>query len=125
MGHVVCTGATLKCSMGTASSTFSASANEVSATDAAGVVTDVAPGNVPPFGLCTSQSNPQVAEATAAASGTLTPQPCQPVLTPWTPGSAKVMIGGVAALDDGSQCSCSWGGAITVESPGQSAAALG
>lgn len=89
------------------------------ASAAAGVISDTGPGNVPPFGLCQSPANPQVATATAAASGTLTPQPCQPVLTPWTPGAAQVSIGGVPALDDASQCSCSWAGVITVTDAGQ------
>jgi hypothetical protein len=116
----VCTGATLQCSFGTAPSTFSASGAEVSAGASAGVVSDVEPANVPPFGLCTSLSNPQVASATSAAADVLAPQPCVPVLSPWTPGSARVTIGAVPALDDSSQCSCAWDGVVTVSSPGQS-----
>jgi Domain of unknown function (DUF4280) len=119
MGSQVVTGATLQCSMGTTPSTFAASGTAVSATAAAGVISDTGPGSVPPFGLCQSPANPQVAAATAAASGTLTPQPCQPVLTPWTPGAAQVSIGGVPALDDASQCSCAWAGIITVTDAGQ------
>jgi Domain of unknown function (DUF4280) len=119
MPNLVCTGATLQCSFGTTPATFSASGTETSAGDAAGVVTDVAKANVPPFGLCQSPSNPQVAAATTAAGGTLTPQPCQPVLAPWSPGSTHVTIGEVAALDDGSQTNCTWGGAVTVSSAGQ------
>jgi hypothetical protein len=114
----VCTGAALQCSFGTAPSTFAASGIEVSATAAAGVVTDVAPSNIPPFALCTSAANPAVAAAQGA------PQPCVPVLAPWTPGSGSVTIGGVAALDDSCQCQCAWGGAVTVSSPGQTAALL-
>ena len=121
----VCTGATLQCSFGTAPSTFAASGVETTATAAAGVVTDVTPSNVPPFGLCNSLANPQVAAATTAASGALTPQPCQPVLSPWTPGSAEVTIGNVPALDDSSQCSCAWGGAVTVSDAGQTSVSLG
>lgn len=119
MPNQVCTGAALQCSFGTAPSTFAASGIEVDATAAAGVVTDVAASNVPPFAMCTSLANPQVAAATSAAMGTLTPQPCVPVLQPWSPGSSKVTIDEVAALDDSSQCSCSWGGVITVSSAGQ------
>ena len=119
MGTQVVTGATLQCSMGTSPASFAASGTQVSATSAAGVVTDVDQSNVPPFGMCQSPSNPQVAAATAAANGVLTPQPCMPVLAPWTPGSAEVTIGNVAALDDASQCSCSWQGVITVTDAGQ------
>ena len=119
MPDLVCTGATLQCSFGTTPATFAASGNQVSAGSPAGVVTDVAAANVPPFGMCTSLSNPQVASATAAAQNVLTPQPCQPVLSPWSPGSAQVTIGEVNALDDSSQCNCTWGGVVTVSDAGQ------
>jgi hypothetical protein len=119
MANLVCTGAALQCSMGTTPATFSASGTQVTAGAAAGVVTDVSSSNVPPFGMCQSLANPQVASATSAAQGVLTPQPCQPVLSPWTPGSSRVTIGQVAALDDSSQCQCSWGGSISVSSAGQ------
>ena len=118
MATQVCSGAALQCSFGTAPSTFAATGVQVDATAPAGVVSDVAPSNVPPFAMCTSLSNPQVAAATSAA-GALTPQPCVPVLSPWTPGSSKVTIGGTPALDDSSQCNCSWGGVVTVSSAGQ------
>jgi Domain of unknown function (DUF4280) len=119
MPNLVCSGASLQCSMGTSPATFAASGTEVAATGAGGVVTDVTPENVPGFGMCISLANPQVASATSAAEGTLTPQPCIPVLTPWTPGSAGVTLAGSPALDDASACSCQWGGVITVGSAGQ------
>ena len=120
----VCTGASLQCSFGTTPSTFSATSVDVEATTAAGVVTDISPSNVPPFGLCTSIANPQVAAATAAASGALTPQPCVPVLQPWTPGAAQVTVDNTPALDSSSQCSCAWGGVVTVASPGQTSVSV-
>ena len=120
----VCTGASLQCSFGSSPATFSATGTEVSATSAAGVVSDVSPSNVPGFGLCMSLANPQVASATSAAGGTLAPQSCVPVLSPWTPGSAEVTIGGTPALDDSSQCSCAWAGVITVGSAGQTAVSI-
>jgi hypothetical protein len=120
MGKLVCTGAALQCSFGAKSATFSASGQKVSATKAAGVVTDISAQSIPPFGSCMSLSNPKVAAATSAAQNVLTPQPCQPVVpAPWTPGSARVTIGRVAALDDASQCACAWAGKITVSSAGQ------
>jgi hypothetical protein len=121
---MVCTGATLQCSFGTSPATFAASGTQTSATTPAGVVTDVAPANVPSFGMCMSLANPQVASATSAASGVLTPQPCVPVLSPWTPGATSVTINQVAALDDSSQCTCTWAGVITVTSAGQTAATV-
>lgn len=113
MPTVVCSGASLRCSFGTAPSTFAASGVEVSATAAVGVVTDVSPSNVPPFALCTSPSNPAV----SAAQGS--PQPCVPILMPWAPGASEATIGQVQALHDSCQCQCAWGGVITVASAGQ------
>jgi hypothetical protein len=123
MANLVCTGAALKCSMGTTPATFTASGQAVSGRTAAGVVTDVGPKSVPAFGMCTSLQNPAV--ATASSAGPLVPQACQPVIAkPWSPGSTKVTIDGVAALDDGSQCKCAWQGAIKVTSAGQATTAL-
>jgi hypothetical protein len=124
MGSQVVTGATLHCSMGATPSTFAASGAQVSATNPAGVITDTAQGNIPPFGLCQSPANPQVAAATSAAGGTLTPQPCQPVLTPWAPGAAHVTVGGVPALDGTSQCTCAWAGTVSVTDAGQTSTAV-
>ncbi|HRW05750.1 MAG TPA: PAAR-like protein, partial [Caldilineaceae bacterium] len=65
-------------------------------------------------------SNPQVAAATSAALGVLTPQPCIPVTTqPWAPGSPMVTIRNQPALNNGSTCLCQWGGVITITNPGQ------
>ena len=76
--------------------------------------------NIKPFGMCMTLSNPQVASATTAAQGVLTPQPCMPVTTsPWVPGAPTVQIGGQPALDNTCTCMCMWGGVITVTFPGQ------
>ena len=84
-------------------------------------IMDIAPmTNIPPFGMCMSLSNPTVAAATAAALGVLTPMPCVPVTTPWKPGAAKTMVGGMPALTVGSTCQCSWGGVIQIMTPGAS-----
>ncbi|MDQ1716683.1 MAG: hypothetical protein QOE89_636 [Pseudonocardiales bacterium] len=86
----------------------------------AATIMDMAPGvNIPPFGMCTSLSNPTVAAATAAALGVLTPMPCVPVSTgPWAPGSPQVLIGKKPALVSGSMCICAWGGVIEMAFPG-------
>ena len=71
--------------------------------------------NIPAFGLCRSPANPQVAEATAAAMGVLTPMPCVPVtLTPWQPGAMRARIARLPALDHCCTCQCNWGGQISV-----------
>jgi len=86
----------------------------------AATIKDIIPmTNIPPFGVCSSLSNPQVAAATSAALGVLTPMPCVPVpLGPWKPGAAKTQIGGTPALTAGSTCNCTWGGVITIGFPG-------
>jgi hypothetical protein len=75
--------------------------------------------NIPPFGVCTTLSNPQTAALTAAALGVLTPAPCVPVIpAPWVPGSPTVLVGNQPALNNSSKCVCTWGGIITVTNPG-------
>jgi hypothetical protein len=76
--------------------------------------------NIPPFGMCMSLANPQVAAATSAALGVLTPMPCIPATSaPWTPGAPTTLIGNKPALTAGSQCICNWGGVISISFPGQ------
>jgi len=75
--------------------------------------------NIPTFGMCSSLANPQVASATSAAQGVLTPQPCIPnTTTPWAPGSPTVTIGNMPALSATSTCNCLWAGVITLTNPG-------
>jgi hypothetical protein len=122
MGSLVVSGAALQCSMGASPGSLTVLPNgRVSANQmAVATVMDFAPTtNVAPFGMCTTLSNPQVASATSAAQGVLTPQPCMPVTTsPWTGGSQKVTVGGLPALTDQSKCTCTWGGQISITNPG-------
>jgi hypothetical protein len=75
--------------------------------------------NIPSFAMCASPANPEVAAATAAAMGVLTPMPCIPATTtPWLPGAVTVLIGGMPALDNTSTCLCQWGGLISIGMPG-------
>jgi hypothetical protein len=88
--------------------------------DAGNIMDHVPITNIPPFGMCQSLANPQVAAATAAALGVLTPMPCVPNTTaPWAPGSPTVLVANQPALNDTSQLMCTWAGVITVSSPGQ------
>ena len=121
MGELVCTGALLTCTFGAMPASFTASGMIVTAGTPVRTVADFAPmANIESFGMCMSPANPQVAAATSAALGVLTPQPCIPaIVAPWAPGSLKVQIGGVPALDSSSTCNCMWAGMITVSSPGQ------
>lgn len=124
MSQLVCAGAGLKCSFGAAPSTLNAIPKGQPVNTGgmlAATIQDYQPmANITPFGMCMTPSNPQVAAATSAALGVLTPQPCIPVTSaPWSPGSPTVMINGSPALNKESMCMCAWGGVITVTTPGQ------
>jgi Domain of unknown function (DUF4280) len=123
MGVQVAATAQLMCSFGVAPSALTVvpKGKPVQAGgQMAATIQDFAPNvNILPFGMCTTLSNPQVAAATSAALGVLTPQPCIPVTTPWKPGSPTVQINGAPALTNSCTCQCSWGGVITISSPGQ------
>jgi hypothetical protein len=123
MAKLVVQGAQLQCTMGAAPASFAVAVpHEVDADEtAAGTVDDYVPNtNVPGFGVCQSMSNPQVAAATSAAMGVLTPQPCVPVITAaWTPGASVTTIGDRPALTDSCRCLCQWGGSISITSAGQ------
>ncbi len=123
MALQVCNGATLKCSMGVAPSTFVVTPEKMvntSSQPAANIMDHVPMKNIMPFGMCTSPANPQVAAATAAAMGVLTPQPCIPnTPAPWVPGAPTVLLKNFPALNDSSTLMCIWAGVITVQVPGQ------
>lgn len=113
-------GAMLQCSFGLAPCSLivpPTSQVSIEGTPAATILS-FAPDNVPTFGMCSSLANPEVAAATAAALGVLTPMPCQPALTPWKPGSPKTVIGGQPALVAGSTSQCVFGGVIQILFPG-------
>jgi hypothetical protein len=86
---------------------------------AATIIDSIPMTNVPSFGMCGTLSNPVVAAATAAKLGAFTPAPCVPAITgAWMPGAAKVMINNQPALHLGCTAMCTWGGQITISSPG-------
>jgi len=124
MGKYVCMGATLQCNFGMAP-------GQLLVTDptrpllqnkpAANIMDNKPMANIASFGMCQSMSNPQVASATAAAMGTLTPMPCTPVITaPWNPGG-KAKVANMPALLDNGRLMCAYGGQITIQNPGQQA----
>ena len=125
MTQQVCSGASLMCAMamppGSASLTVVPSTGVAAGGSPAATIMDSQPmTNIATFGMCMSPSNPQVAAATAAAQGVLTPQPCIPnTAAPWAPGSPSVTIQGNPALTATDTCMCLWGGTITIVSPGQ------
>ncbi len=119
----VVSGAMMMCTMGMAPSTLTALPTPMvnCSKMPAATIMDFAPmANIAPFGMCMSPANPEVAAATAAALGVLTPMPCVPATTaPWTPGAATVMLGKMPALDNISMCTCMWAGMISISFPGQ------
>jgi hypothetical protein len=116
-------GAMMMCTFGMApSSLVVLPTNKMITSDmpAANIMDHIPMVNIMPFGMCMSMANPEVASATAAALGVLTPMPCIPVTTaPWTPGAATVLLANMPALDNVSQLMCMWGGVITFTDPGQ------
>lgn len=121
MGLCVCGGATLSCPFGMMPSTLMVTPEKkvLNSMPIATIDNNKPMVNIMPFGMCMSLSNPQVAAATAAALGVLTPMPCVPVISaPWVPGSPTVLIAGKPALNQTSKLMCNWGGVIQVVNPG-------
>jgi len=123
MALIVATGATAVCTFGTAPGTVSVTSQATCLVEGkpAATIQDAQAVNITPFGMCTSLANPQVAAATAAALGVLTPQPC--MLVPagtWIPTKPTVLIGGNPCLTNDCKLMCANGaGSISIVSPGQ------
>ena len=121
MGMCVCGGAMLQCSFGAAPATLMVTPDNKTLTSMpiATIMDNIPMKNIMPFGMCSSLANPQVAAATAAALGALTPMPCLPVIAaPWAPGSPTVLIANKPALNHSSKCMCNWAGVIQITNPG-------
>jgi len=121
MTQIVTAGTSITCTFGASPAALVVVPPVVSATTPVATIADSVPtDNIPTFGMCMSLGNPQVAAATTAAEGVLTPQPCVPATgAPWTPGSAFVQIGALPCLTTTSTCLCVWGGTISVVAPEQ------
>jgi len=113
------TGVMMTCTFGVAPSTLVAVRPVFSTTPGANMM-DFTPANVPPFGMCNTQSNPAVAAATATALGVPTPAPCVPLLPgPWIPGPVKTMVSMMPATNLMSTLMCAYGGVIKPVAPAQ------
>ncbi|MCK8785335.1 DUF4280 domain-containing protein [Roseomonas sp. NAR14] len=123
MPEFLTTGCLLTCSFGLAPSVFVAEELPGKPVIEGGFVTatvaEIIPeDNVPSFAMCSSMENPEVAAATAAAEGVLTPMPCVPVIVdPWEPPSELVSYDGLPLATVESKCLCAWGGEIAVDAP--------
>ncbi|WP_085316760.1 DUF4280 domain-containing protein [Derxia lacustris] len=122
MGQQVCTGALTKCTFGMMPSALMVLpiSRTMTGAPAANIMDNKPMVNVLPFGMCQSMANPMVAAASAAAMGALVPMPCIPMtMAPWLPGSPKVLIGNLPALNNSSKLMCMWGGVIGINMAGQ------
>jgi hypothetical protein len=121
MPKLVLNGAKLKCSEGLSPSTLTVlptNGTDDENQPAATIMDHIPNQNIAPFGMCKTTSNPQVAAATSAANGVLTPQPCIPAtVAPWSPGSKLVIINELKALTSDSKCKCNWTGSIEITDP--------
>lgn len=129
MGQIVVSDATLACSFGTVTSKLQVTSQTKCLSDGkpAATIKDMAANvNIPPFGMCTSMANPQVAAATAAALGVLTPQPCTLMAAgTWTVSKPGLMVSGIPCLCNDAGLMCTMGaGNIMVAMPGQTKAAV-
>jgi hypothetical protein len=119
---LVVDGATMRCDAGAAPATLAVPRRVANTGPPVAAVIDHTPTSIPSFGMCQSMANPQVAAATAAA-GTLTPQPCTPVVpAPWSPGTSQVTTdpARLRALSSDSTCQCAYGGSIKIVKSGTS-----
>jgi hypothetical protein len=118
-----CHGAMMMCSFGTTPSALVVLPLNKTKTNMvfdANIMDHIPMTNIMPFGMCMAPTNPQVAAATTAALGVLTPQPCVPATTtPWVAGAPTVMLGMQPTLDNISVLNCMWLGVITFTSAGE------
>lgn len=119
----VCSGATLKCSMGTSQAKLTVSSSRtvfLTGQPMANISDHLSMANLAPFGKCRSMGFPATASATAANNGTLTPMPCMHNTPfPWMGGKNDYKVKDDDALLKSSTCSCMWGGTISIINDGQ------
>ena len=119
----VCSGAMMKCTMGTCPARLTVLPTRtvfLTGQPMANISDHQTMVNLAPFGLCRSMGFPATASATAAAMGTLTPMPCMHNTPfPWMGGKMDYLVKGQPALLKTSKCQCLWGGAISIIDDGQ------
>lgn len=122
MGMAVVTGAMVLCPFGTAPANLIVTSQGTLLAEGKPVatITDTSVANIPTCGMCSSLANPQVAAATAAALGVLTPQPCVPAIAgTWTAVKPNCIVGGKPCLTSEATAICSYGGTMSIINPGQ------
>lgn len=123
MSMLVGMGANAMCSFGTGPAPIRVTSQQMILAEGkpAATIQDCQPNvNIGPFAMCTTPTNPQVAAATAAALGVLTPQPCIPVPAgTWIPTHPTVLVDGKPCLTQDCSMMCAYGGNISITLPGQ------
>lgn len=123
MGVIVVTGAKMLCPFGTVPANLTVTSQTTVLAEGKPVATiqDCAPNvNISSFGMCSSMANPQVASATAAALGVLTPQPCVPAVAgTWFPTQTMCLAEGKPCLTGNASAVCSYGGTLNIIDAGQ------
>ena len=119
----VCSGATMKCSMGTSQAKLTVLPSRtvfLTGQPMANISDHISMVNLAPFGRCRSLGFPATASATAANHGSLTPMPCMHNTPfPWMGGKNDYIVKGDPALLKSSTCQCMWGGTISIVNDGQ------
>ena len=118
----VCTGARLRCSLGTSGCKLKATPKNVTLAghDQANIADSVPRTNVPGFGKCWSPANPPTMAETAAHHGVLTPGACALVTVPrWLAVDPNSLVCGEPALLKPATLQCVYGGVISIVNPGQ------
>lgn len=119
----VCSGATMKCTMGTSTSRLTVLPIRtvfLTGQPMANISDHLTMVNLAPFGRCRSLGFPATAAATAAHHGHLTPMPCMHNTPfPWMNGKNDYIVKGDPALLKSSTCQCMWGGTISLVTDGQ------
>ena len=122
MGIPVVSGASIMCTMGLGPGQLMVTSQVTVLACGAPMATiqDAQPlVNIGPCGMCTSMANPTVASATAAALGVLTPMPCVPAPVGMWTSMGTPIIGGKPGLANDGKLMCSYGGSISITTPGQ------
>lgn len=129
MGVIVVAGAMVQCPFGTAAGNLKVTSQTsvlIEGKLAATIQDTAAVVNISGCGMCSSMANPQVAAATAAALGVLTPQPCIPAVAGgWIPSQTTCLAEGKPCLTQEAKAICSYGGIITINNPGQTGVMAG
>jgi len=125
MSKYVCSGAKLKCSMGSRESELAVIRTQrvpvyIKDNLMATIMDNKPIVNVKSFGQCQSLANPIVAAATAANYGRLQKMPCVPnTSVPWFGGKPLVLVSDEQVILDNSKLMCMWAGVIEITNPGQ------